>query len=68
VRHDGETGRLGEAAIFFVSEMPPTFVMLGCGVWAARWGMISRNPNAVDSFSPSAIGVSVDAATRARPS
>jgi hypothetical protein len=56
------------AAIFFISEMPPTLVMLGCRIWPARWAMISRNPNAVDSFSPSAIGVSVDAATRARPS
>jgi hypothetical protein len=37
--------------------MPPTLMTLGWRTSAAPFAMISRKPNAVPSFSPSAIGI-----------
>src|SRR5215831_17734044 len=67
MRRDGAIGGLGERAIFLNSVIPPTLVMLGCRMSAARRSTISRKPKRVDSFSPSAMGMSVSRASSARP-
>jgi hypothetical protein len=67
VGHDDTFSAAASVAIFRASPSPPTFVGLGCRMSAAPARSISRNPNAVASFSPAAIGVSSAAATRASP-
>src|SRR5215218_7838080 len=48
--------------------MPPTLMTLGRRMSAAPFAMISRKPNAVDSFSPSAIGIGAARRSSARAS
>jgi hypothetical protein len=50
-----------------ISDSPPTLVTLGCATSTAPASTRARNPNAVDSFSPPAIGTEVAARTRASP-